>query len=144
MKESLQRFLTAQSGTYEKALAEIKNGRKQSHWMWFIFPQLHGLGKSEASRYYGIKGLEEAEAYLQHGVLGHRLMAVCKALLTQPNRNPHEVFGSPDDMKLKSSITLFSLVDDTEPCFKKVLDEFFEGQLDKATLELLRRSGQPL
>jgi uncharacterized protein (DUF1810 family) len=134
----LQRFTDAQKDSYEAALAEIKNGRKQGHWMWYIFPQVQGLGSSEASKYYGIRGLQEAAGFLKHPVLGGRLAHLCEALLGLETSNANQVFGSPDDLKLKSSMTLFSQVPGAGPVFKKVLQKFYKGQSDEATLRILR------
>lgn len=133
----LQRFIDAQEEDYANALAEIKNGRKRSHWMWYIFPQIQGLGFSEMSKRYAIKNLDEAEAYINHPVLGQRLIEICSALLKLPGDNAYLVFGSPDDMKLRSSMTLFASLPDAYPVFKSVLDKFFEGAMDNATLHLL-------
>lgn len=133
---NLQRFLDAQQSDYATALAEIKNGRKRSHWMWYIFPQIQGLGFSEASKYYGIKDVNEAEAFLNHPILGNRLLNIGKALLELPENNVHKILGSPDDVKLKSSMTLF-VTTGTDPVFQAVLDKFFDGEKDQATLKLI-------
>ena len=133
----LERFIEAQNGTYEKALAEIRGGRKRSHWMWYIFPQLTGLGFSETSRYYAITGLGEANAYLHHPVLGPRLVEICRALLELDINNAGEIFGSPDDMKLRSSMTLFTEVEGADKVFSLVLEKFFGGVKDNKTLLLL-------
>ncbi|MBC3540296.1 DUF1810 domain-containing protein [Rufibacter sediminis] len=139
MKENgLQRFLSAQERDYEVALAEIRRGRKQSHWMWYIFPQMQGLGFSETSRFYGIKDLPEAEAYLQHPVLGSRLVEICEVLLKLEGKDAHRIFGSPDDLKLKSSMTLFSALPAAPPVFKEVLEKFFHGKPDEKTVQILR------
>ncbi len=116
---SLQRFLDAQQGVYEIALSEIKKGRKRSHWMWFIFPQIHGLGFSETSRFYAIKNIHEAAEYLQHPVIGKRLIEISNALIDLPTNEAHFIFGNPDDLKLKSSMTLFALLPEHRPCFSK-------------------------
>lgn len=134
---NLQRFLTAHEGTYETALAEIKNGRKTGHWMWFIFPQIKGLGFSETSMFYAIKNLEEAAAYLQHPVLGSRLIEICNELLNLETDDAGKIFGSPDNLKLRSSLTLFSEIQNTDPVFNLVLNKFFNGVKDAKTLELL-------
>ncbi|WP_460680755.1 DUF1810 domain-containing protein [Mucilaginibacter koreensis] len=134
---SLQRFVEAQQSDYQTALAEISNGRKRSHWMWYIFPQLKGLGFSSTSQYYGIQDIREAEAYLNHPVLGSRLVEICQALLKQPARGAQQVFGSPDDMKLRSSMTLFAAAPGANPVFQQVLNEFFGGAKDTKTLSLL-------
>ena len=121
----LDRFLQAQSYQYETALKEIQNGRKQSHWMWYIFPQLRGLGQSSMAWEYGIADLEEAKAYLAHPILGARLL---------------EVFGFPDDLKLRSSMTLFEAADPQQPIFGQILMKFFNGERDSATLGILHEN----
>jgi uncharacterized protein (DUF1810 family) len=136
-KDNLKRFVDAQEGHYQDALTEIKNGRKRTHWMWFIFPQLQGLGFSETSRYYAISNLEEAAAYLAHPVLGPRLMTICKELIELSENNARLVFGSPDDIKLKSSMTLFAAVPGADPVFEAVLQKYFKGAKDVKTLSLL-------
>ncbi len=137
---NLQRFVDAQKPVYETALTEIKNGKKRSHWMWFIFPQVKGLGYSETSRYYGIASKEEAVAYLQHPVLGPRLLEISQELLKLSGQNANRVFGSPDDLKLSSSMTLFNAAAPGEPIFQQVLDKYFQGTKDPNTLQLLARS----
>jgi len=134
---TLQRFLDAQATDYARALAEVKAGRKRSHWMWYIFPQVQGLGFSETSRFYGIQDLAEAAAYLQHPVLGPRLVAIGEALLALPGSNATSIMGSPDDMKLRSSMTLFGAVPGAPPVFEAVLAKFFGGKPDDKTLRLL-------
>ena len=138
----LGRFLTAQTGVYEQALAELTRGRKQSHWMWFVFPQIAGLGSSEMSRRYAIAGASEARAYLAHPVLGSRLRACFQATLSVEGRTAHQIFGSPDDLKLRSSATLFAAVSERDSIFQKVLDQYFAGQPDVQTLRLLERSAR--
>ena len=133
----LQRFIDAQEGIFHTALAEVMNGRKQSHWMWFIFPQIQGLGFSETAKFYAIKDLTEAAAYLKHPVLGSRLLDFCNTLLGLKSNDAHKIFGSPDDLKLKSSITLFSVVPGADPVFQAVLNKFFEGKKDEKTLRIL-------
>src|SRR6476469_8172201 len=130
----LQRFIEAQEHTYDMALAEIKAGRKKSHWVWFIFPQIQGLGFSETAKFYAIKDLTEAVAYMKHPVLGSRLFGFCNALLGLESNDAHKIFGSPDDLKLKSSMTLFSVVPDADPIFQAVLNKFFQGKKDEKTL----------
>ncbi|WP_324676923.1 DUF1810 domain-containing protein [Hymenobacter sp. GOD-10R] len=134
----MRRFLDAQQADYQTALSEIKNGRKRSHWMWYIFPQIQGLGFSETSKYYAIKDAAEAEEYLAHPVLGSRLVEISSELLKQPGNDAYRIFGSPDDMKLKSSMTLFAALPDTNPVFQQVLDKFYGGAKDSKTLQLLR------
>ena len=133
----LNRFIDAQKRDYALALSEIKNGRKQSHWMWYIFPQIHGLGFSETSRFYSIKNMQEAETFLNHPVLGQRLIEICNELLKSQTNDAHKIFGSPDDVKLKSSMTLFSLLPNTNPVFQSVLDKFFNGEKDDKTLQII-------
>ena len=134
---SLQRFIDAQKNDYEIALSEIKTGRKRSHWMWYIFPQIHGLGFSETSKLYSIKSLEEAEEYFHHPVLGKRLIEISKALLDLPSNNAHAIFGNPDDAKLKSSMTLFASLKGTDAVFQLVLEKFFYGEKDEKTLAII-------
>lgn len=136
---NLNRFLDAQKSSYQTALEEIKNGRKRSHWMWYVFPQIQGLGFSETSIFYAIKDVQEAEAYLEHPILGSRLIEICDAAMAIQSNNANSVFGSPDDMKLKSSMTLFAALDDTNPVFQAVLDKFFSGSKDQKTLQLIKK-----
>ncbi len=133
----LQRFLDAQETDFEKALAEIRNGRKRSHWMWYIFPQIAGLGFSPTSKFYAIKSRAEAESYLAHPNLGKRLIEISNALLEVEGKTANQIFGSPDDMKLKSSMTLFGALENTHQVFQKVLDNYFNGGRDQKTLELI-------
>lgn len=135
----LQRFLDAQKNTYSDALSEIKNGKKQSHWMWFIFPQVQGLGNSEYARRYAIRDLEEATEYLNHPDLSTRLIEISNAMLQSIHNNATAILGKPDDMKLHSSMTLFSLVEDADPVFEQVLKKFFGGKKDEKTLRILGR-----
>ncbi len=136
---NLNRFLEAQESTYKTALSEIRNGRKLSHWMWFIFPQVSGLGLSETSKFYAIKNIDEAIAYLNHPVLGKRLLEVSEALLSIEGRTANQIFGSPDDMKLKSSMTLFAVASGEASVFQQVLDKYFNGAKDTKTLLLLNQ-----
>jgi uncharacterized protein (DUF1810 family) len=126
----LQRFLDAQDadGTYERALAELRAGRKQSHWMWFVFPQEAGLGRSPMSQHYAIGSLEEARAYLEHPVLGARLRECAAALLDLEGRSAEEILGGIDALKLRSSMTLFASADPEEPLFARVLDHYYAGE----------------
>jgi uncharacterized protein (DUF1810 family) len=133
---NLERFIDAQERSYQIALSEIKNGRKQSHWMWYIFPQVQGLGFSETSKFYAIKNIDEAKEFLLHPVLGNRLVNLCNELLKLESDNANSIFGSPDDLKLKSSMTLFSSLN-INPVFQMVLDKFFNGTGDNKTLELI-------
>lgn len=139
MKTNLNRFLDAQENDYEIALAEIKNGKKQSHWMWYIFPQIAGLGFSDTSKYFAIKDLFEAKEYLNHQILRNRLVEISNELLKLENRNAREIFGSMDDKKLKSSMTLFSQVEGANSVFQKILDKFFVGSQDQKTMQLLNK-----
>jgi uncharacterized protein (DUF1810 family) len=132
----LQRFLTAQEGIYQAALAELRGGRKRTHWMWFVFPQFAGLGASATSRRYAIRSLEEARAYLDHPVLGARLRECADALLDLTGPSASDIFGYPDDLKFHSSMTLFELASPPESIFGKVLKEYFGGVRDEATLRL--------
>lgn len=133
----LTRFTEAQASNYNDALTEIKNGKKRTHWMWYVFPQIQGLGLSETAKFYSIKDLTEAEEYLNHPVLGKRLIEISKALVSLDGNDPHYIFGSPDDMKLQSSMTLFASLANTDPAFTAVLDKFFNGQKDERTLRIL-------
>lgn len=135
----LDRFLTAQENSFEKAVAEIKMGRKRSHWMWYVFPQFKGLGFSKTSAFYAIKSLEEAMEYLNHPILGPRILQITNELLLLTENDAYIIFGNPDCFKLKSSMTLFSMVDASEErIFRKVLDKFFNGELDEKTLVLIK------
>ncbi len=131
----LQRFLDAQdaAGTYDSALAELREGRKRTHWMWFVFPQLAGLGRSPMAQRYGISGLPEAQAYLDHPVLGPRLVACARALIDSQQTDPVAVLGTVDAQKLRSSMTLFASVERSHAIFADVLDTFYAGRLDAAT-----------
>jgi len=135
----LNKFIDAQQHDYAIALQEINNGRKRSHWMWYIFPQLQGLGFSEMSRHYAINNLAEAKAYLADPLLGQRLVEISRALLQLQGTDARAIFGSPDDMKLRSSMTLFASVPGASPVFEQVLQKFFKGAKDERTLQLLSR-----
>ena len=134
----LERFLKAQEGVYDQALAELRRGQKEGHWMWFIFPQIDGLGRSSTARFYAIKSLKEAEAYLGHPVLGTRLVECSKALLGLKGMAAAEIFGFPDELKLRSSMTLFAGISEADSVFARVLGQYFQGRPDLRTLELLR------
>lgn len=136
-ENNLKRFIEAQEADYQIALSEIKNGRKQSHWMWYIFPQIHGLGFSETSKFYAIKNIQEAEEFLMHPILGYRLNEICNKLLELKSNDANKIFGSPDDLKLKSSMTLFSSLDNSNPVFQSVLEKFFNGTKDNKTLQII-------
>ncbi|GAB4043764.1 DUF1810 domain-containing protein [Spirosoma litoris] len=134
----LQRFLDAQNSSYAKALAEIISGRKQSHWMWYIFPQIVGLGLSETARFYAIRDLQEARDYLEHPVLGKRLIEIANAMIQLNAKSANQILGSPDDLKLHSSMTLFSLLDQADPVFQAVLLKYFNGVPDQRTLSIVK------
>lgn len=138
MDTDLERFLIAQQTYYRVALEEIKAGQKRSHWMWFIFPQIAGLGRSETARYYAIKNMEEAKAYMEDYTLSSNLIEISEALLEVKSNDALEVMGWPDNLKLKSSMTLFALAKPECEVFQKVLDKFFRGERDQKTVEILR------
>ncbi len=137
---NLNRFLEAQEHSYRIALREIVNGRKTSCWMWYIFPQLEELGRSYKAKYYGIKNLTEAKAYINDNILGFRLVEICEALLALKSSDAHLVLGSPDDLKLRSSMTLFEVAAPDIPVFGKVLDKFYGGERDRLTIEILNKT----
>ncbi len=136
----LRRFLTAQDRVYEQALAEVRGGRKRSHWMWFVFPQFEGLGSSPTAGHFAIRSLDEARAYLGHPVLGARLVECAAALLDLEGRSASEIFGYPDDLKLHSSMTLFELASPPGSLFGRVLERYFGGERDGETLRLVERT----
>ena len=136
----LGRFVQAQAGDYERALSEIRGGRKRSHWMWYIFPQIDGLGFSSMSRHYAIKSRAEAAAYLSHPILGSRLREIAEAALGVAEQSALDVFGSPDDQKLRSCATLFAAVSSEGSVFHHLLDTYFQGKPDERTLQLLDRA----
>jgi uncharacterized protein (DUF1810 family) len=136
---NLQRFIEAQEPIYERVLAELRAGAKVSHWMWFIFPQLKGLGRSSTADYFGIASLAEAKAYWQHPVLGRRLRECTELVLAVEGKTVHEIFGSPDDLKFHSCVTLFEQAAPEELLFACALDKYFQGQRDNQTLRLLHR-----
>jgi uncharacterized protein (DUF1810 family) len=136
----LNRFLEAQSGIYERVLEELRRGQKVGHWMWFIFPQVRGLGRTETSIFFSISSLDEARAYLQHAVLGTRLLECCDLLMQIEGKSASQIFGVPDDLKLKSSMTLYALAEARNIQFQSVLDHYFQGEPDSRTLELLRNA----
>jgi len=135
----LDRFLTAQEDSYDTALDELKAGRKRSHWIWFVFPQLAGLGQSPTSQYYGVRSLDEAAAYLRHPILGGRLHECLKALQTLEETSADRIFGELDAMKFRSSLTLFAEADPADPIIAAALDRWFGGRKDERTLQLLDR-----
>ena len=132
----LNRFVLAQEDDYEQALAELRSGRKRSHWMWYIFPQYNGLGFSSISKRYAIKSIAEAEAYLRHPVLGPRLVECAEAVLRIERRSAYEILGSPDDLKLRSCATLFACVSPAGSVFERLLEKYYGGQRDAQTLRL--------
>jgi uncharacterized protein (DUF1810 family) len=133
----MDRFLAAQQRDYEQALAEVSYGRKKTHWMWYIFPQIQGLGYSDTAKHYALRDLKEATEYYLHPVLGPRLVTISKALLRHQDKTAHEIFGNPDDLKLRSSMTLFASVPNADPVFASVIDQFFDGEKDQKTLRIL-------
>jgi uncharacterized protein (DUF1810 family) len=136
---NLQRFVGAQQPVYDQVLDELRSGRKRTHWMWFIFPQIAGLGHSSTAQRYAIKNAEEARQYLAHPVLGQRLRECATILLNLQGRSASEIFGYPDDLKLKSSMTLFAQLEGQESVFAQVLDTYFQGQPDDRTIALLNQ-----
>lgn len=134
---NLKRFLEAQNPLYPRVKAELRSGQKTGHWMWFIFPQLRGLGRSPMANEYGISSREEALAYLQHPILGERLRECTRLVHSVEGRSVNEIFGYPDDLKFRSSMTLFANVSPQDQIFKHALEKFFEGEPDRLTLKLL-------
>lgn len=134
---NLQRFLEAQAMNYDDALDELKAGEKRSHWMWYIFPQYKGLGMSRMSQKYAIQSLDEARAYLEHPVLGDRLLECSETVLSIDDYSAFDIFGSPDDMKLHSCATLFAVISPPDSLFSQLLDRFYNGEKDRQTLDLL-------
>ena len=134
---SLERFVKAQEGVYPRALAELKAGRKQSHWMWFIFPQIAGLGHSAMAQTYAIASLDEARVYLAHPILGARLRECCETVLTVEGKTAHQIFGSPDDLKFRSCLTLFTEAALDERVFRDLLEKYYSGEEDELTLQKL-------
>ncbi|WP_454892368.1 DUF1810 domain-containing protein [Agrobacterium vacciniicorymbosi] len=137
MQFKLERFIAAQKITYEVALGELQAGKKRSHWMWFIFPQIAGLGTSETARLYAISGLVEARAYLDHPLLGARLVECTEAMLSHSDHSAHDILGSPDDMKFHSCMTLFSAVSETDVLFERAIHRFYDGKRDEETMSRL-------
>ena len=134
---NLGRFIDAQETTYEGAMLELARGRKESHWIWYIFPQIVGLGNSEATKIFSIKSLEEGRAYLEHPVLGPRLVEACEILLTLKGTSINEVMGFPDDLKLLSSMTLFETFSESNSVFTRIIEIYFDSERDEATLEII-------
>jgi len=139
----LSRFLAAQDPIYPRALSEIRAGRKRAHWMWFVFPQAIGLGTSHTARHYAIRSLDEARAYLAHPILGDRLRECAESLLRVRGKSAYDIFGDPDDLKLRSSMTLFASVAEEDSVFEEVLQRYFWGKLDPLTLRFLERDPTP-
>jgi uncharacterized protein (DUF1810 family) len=135
----LNRFMSAQKNIYATVLSELRSGQKRTHWMWYIFPQIDGLGYSSTAKYYSIKSIEEARQFLNHPVLGTRLLECTKAVLAIKGRSISEIFGYPDDLKHKSSMTLFAYVADPDSVFIRILDKYFHGEQDVRTLNLLEK-----
>jgi len=138
-KYSLNRFIEAQVDSYESAMGELSRGRKSGHWIWYIFPQINGLGSSDITKLYSIKSIEEAQAYLEHPVLGQRLFKSCDILLKLEDVSISDVMGFPDDLKLKSSMTLFTEVSPPSSIFSEVLSKYYEDDLDQTSLEIIKR-----
>jgi uncharacterized protein (DUF1810 family) len=133
----LNRFISAQEGVYDRAIAELRGGQKRSHWMWYIFPQMEGLGNSPTTRLYSIKSLDEARQYLAHPVLGTRLVECAEAVLAVQGQSAADIFGHPDDWKLQSSMTLFELVSGPGSVFERVLDRYYGGKRDSRTIQIV-------
>ena len=136
----LGRYVHAQAPVYHTVLEELRAGLKQTHWMWYIFPQLQGLGQSQMARFYAITSLEEAHAYLLHPVLGARLVECAQAVLSVPGKSAQEILGSPDDFKLRSCMTLFASVENAPPVFNQVLEKYYQGLPDSYTVKILRQN----
>ena len=137
-KYNLKRFLDAQEKDYMIALQEIKNGKQNSHWMWYIFPQIVGLGLSSTSRYYAIANIDEAKEYMRNPVLKAHMLEICETLLQLNNKDANKIFGYPDNMKLKSSMTLFEAAAPEYEVFKEVLEQYFQGKRDEKTMHVIR------
>ncbi|NDW10496.1 DUF1810 domain-containing protein [Dysgonomonas sp. 520] len=138
MKYNLQRFIDAQNNIYEQVIKELKRGSKTTHWMWFVFPQIKGLGYSTTAIFYSISNLEEAKAYMENSILNNRLIECCLIILELKDKSANNIFGYTDAMKLKSSMTLFSLASDNL-VFNQVLDMYFKGEKDNATLRIVNQ-----
>ena|SRR5579863_2809745 len=138
-KFDLGRFISAQEDDHAQALSELRNGRKRSHWMWYIFPQIDGLGSSATSRHFAIKSKEEAKAYLEHPLLGARLVECTETVFLIRERSAHDIFGYPDDLKFKSCMTLFEALPGADSIFARSLEKYFNGERDSRTLQLLER-----
>ena len=136
---NLNRFVNAQLTTYECAMLELTQGRKESHWIWYIFPQIEGLGSSDTAKLYAIKSLEEGRAYLRHPELGPRLIEACEILLSLKDASMDEVMGFPDDLKLLSSMTLFESIADTNSIFTKIIEFYYDDERDSSSLEIIKK-----
>ena len=134
---NLGRFIEAQLATYEGAMLELTRGRKDSHWIWYIFPQIEGLGRSDTAKFYAIKSLEEGRAYLEHPILGPRLIKACEILLSLKDASMDKVMGYPNDLKLLSSMTLFEALTDSNSIFTKIIELYFDDERDEASLEII-------
>lgn len=139
MDYNLNRFIEAQKEKFNTALVEIKNGYKVGHWMWYIFPQLKGLGMSDMAEYYGIDGIEEAQEYLNNNYLRNNLLRICSELLLLESNDAKKIFGFPDNLKLKSCMTLFSYINPDETIYKEVLNKFYNGEMDERTIKMLNQ-----
>ena len=137
-KYNLSRFLEAQMVTYEGAMLELARGRKESHWIWYIFPQIEGLGRSDTAKLYSIKSLEEGRAYLEHPVLGPRLIEACEILLSLKDASMDEIMGFPDDLKLLSSMTLFEYISGSNSIFTKIIEVYFDDERDETSLGIIK------
>jgi len=135
---NLNRFIEAQMTTYEGAMLELARGRKDSHWIWYVFPQIEGLGRSDTAKLYSIKSLEEGRAYLEHPLLGPRLNKACEILLSLKDSSMDEVMGFPDNLKLLSSMTLFEALSDSSSVFTKIIEIYFDDERDEASLEIIK------
>ena len=135
---NLNRFIEAQMATYEGVMLELARGRKESHWIWYIFPQIDGLGRSDTAKLYSIKSLEEGKAYLEHPVLGPRLIKACEILLSLKDASMDEVMGFPDNLKLQSSMTLFEVLSDSNSIFTKMIEFYFDDERDETSLGIIK------
>lgn len=135
----LSRFISAQERNYESAIAELRSGQKRTHWMWYVFPQIDGLAKSNTAKYYAIKSIEEARQYLNHPILGTRLLECVEAVLAIRGRSVSQIFGYPDDLKLKSSMTLFAYLENQPSLFVRIINKYFDGERDITTLHILEK-----
>jgi uncharacterized protein (DUF1810 family) len=135
---NLNRFIEAQMTTYEGAMLELTRGRKDSHWIWYVFPQIKGLGRSDTAKLYSIKSLEEGRAYLEHPLLGPRLVEACEIILSLKDVSMDEVMGFPDDLKLLSSMTLFEALTDSSSIFTKIIEIYFDDERDNKSLEIVK------